>query len=169
MRVVPNPYPERDSWDKITEFEYVDCLCLKRFAKAVRIHHDPDLDVDAEFVVAEPFSISYKLDQGKKRSLTVPKGFLSDGVSVLGNSSSTSQYLEASIIHDYLYVAWQYLEPPHERKARKCDQQFADKLFRRALLESGVGTADAWLMYKAVRSFGWSQYKERDPVTFMDV
>jgi hypothetical protein len=169
MRTVPNPYPEKDSWNKITKFEYTDCLCLKRFPQAVRVHHDPDLDIDAEFVVAEPYSISYSLDQGTKRTITVPQGFLSDGVSVFGNNSDTRQYLEASIIHDYLYVAWQYLEPPHERKARKWDQKFADKLFHIALLKSDVGVADAWLMYKAVRSFGWSQYKEKDPVTFMDV
>ena len=41
--------------------------------------------------------------------MTVEKGFLSDGVSVLGNNERTRKYLEASIVHDYLYVAWQFL------------------------------------------------------------
>lgn len=169
MRTVPNPYPAKNSWNEITEFDCVGCLNLKRFPKAVKIRHDPDLEVDAEFVVAAPYTVSYSLDQGPPRQLTVPKGFLSDGVSVLGNTSDTRKYLEASIIHDYLYVAWQYLEPPHARKPRKHDQVFADKLFRAALLSCGAGSFNAWTLYKVVKSFGWSVYKEKDPKTFVDL
>ena len=69
----------------------------------------------------------------------------------------------------FLYAAWQSLEAPHPRKPRKHDQIFADKLFRVALLESGSGTVNSWTMYKVVRSFGWSIYKEKDPVIFVDL
>ena len=148
---------------------FVDDLVVKRLPKAARTRHDPGVEIDAEFVVCGPFRLLYKLDNGKKRTVTVAEGFLSDGVSVLGNNESTRQYLEASIVHDYLYVAWQFLESPHERRPKKWDQKFADKLFYRALLESSVSTSTAWLMYKAVRSFGWSQYKERDPISFIDL
>lgn len=169
MRKLPNPYPTKNSWDQVTNVMFVDDLVVKRFPIAVRAQHDPGVEIDAEFIVSEPFRLSYNLDNGKGREVTVPKGFLSDGVSVLGNNEGTRRFLEASIVHDYLYVAWQFLEAPHERKPAKWDQQFADKLFYRALLESNVDSGTAWLMYKAVRSFGWSQYKERDPISFIDL
>ena len=169
MRTLPNPYPAKDSWNKITDFKFVDYLNTRRFPTAIRVRHEPELEIDAEFVVSEPYSVTYQLDQGRERRLTVPKGFLSDGVSILGNTSETRVFLEASIIHDYLYVAWQFLEAPHPRRPRKWDQRFADKLFHAALLESKVGQHTAWLMYKAVRSFGWSQYKEEDPDSFVDL
>ena len=169
MRTLPNPYPAKGSWNEITDFKFVDDLVIKRFSKAVRVRHTPDLETDAEFVVCEPFRVSYNLDRGKERIVTVARGFLSDGVSVLGNSERTRKYLEASIIHDYLYVAWQFLEPPGERKPRKWDQKFSDKLFHVALLESSVGEVDAWIMYRAVRSFGWGQYREQDPDSFIDL
>ncbi|MDE2790899.1 MAG: DUF1353 domain-containing protein [Paracoccaceae bacterium] len=170
MRTLPNPYPAKGSWNKITDFAFVGDLVVKRFSEALRIRHGSDLETDAEFVVCEPYQISYRLDRGEQRTVTVEKGFLSDGVSVLGNNERTRKYLEASIVHDYLYVAWQFLETPHERRPRKWDQKFADKLFHIALLKSPKVTPDeAWFIYRAVKSFGWSTYREKDPDSFVSL
>ncbi len=170
MITLPNPYPMKNSWHDITKVNFVDRLVLTRLTKAVRARHGPDLEVDAEFIVCEPFRLEYKFDRSEKsRTVTVREGFLSDGVSVLGNSDRTSDCLEASIVHDYLYVAWQFLEPPNERKPRKYDQTFADRLFYKTLLASGISNATSWVMYQSVRTFGWSTYKERDPDSFIDL
>lgn len=169
MRTVPNPYPAKNSWNKITSFKYVDCLTTKRFSEAIPVRHDPDIEIDAEFIVAEPYSVMYQLDQGSERRLTVPKGFLSDGVSILGNSSATRNMLEASIIHDYLYVAWQYLEDPSMRKPKKRDQKFADELFYIALSEAGVASFNIGLVRFGISVGGWGYYKEKDPFTFVDL
>lgn len=81
-------------------------------------------------------------------SITVPVGFISDGVTVppvawpLVGHPLSGMMLRAAILHDW-EIAGQLAPSPvvHRR-------------FYRALLASGVGRARAWLCYTAVRTFG---------------
>ena len=67
MRTLPNPYPAKDSWNKITDFAFVGDLVVKRFSEALRIRHGSDLETDAEFVVCEPYQISYRSYEATRR------------------------------------------------------------------------------------------------------
>ena len=63
---------------------------------------------NAEFIVAADYPIRYKLD-GVERRIVVPGGMLTDlsSVPTLARTivSQVGPHLEASIVHDFLYVA----------------------------------------------------------------
>ena len=59
-------------------------------------------------------------------------------------------HLEASIVHDWLYVAWQVeeIKPTDEMR------QFADDVFRAGMQKAKVGALKRWAIYQAVRLGG---------------
>lgn len=81
--------------------------------------------------------------------IEVPKGFVTDYASVprlplvfsiFGNTAHAE-----AVLHDYLYsIKW--------------DREDADKMFYEAMLSQGVSKWKAYVMYLAVRSFGWLSY-----------
>lgn len=101
-------YPGRPV--KVTEFCYQGDLRLTRKIKAVRERNGRD----ALYVVALPYKASVSFKDGKRVSsfpIEVPRRFLTDLSTVpcilrplIGR---VGPHLEASIIHDWLYVAWQ--------------------------------------------------------------
>ena len=156
---IENPYPEGPG-GQITDFEYVSPLVLYRFA-------NPDEDdgdqADAAYVVERPYSVEFKLD-GNQRVIEVPQGMLTDLASVPWYFrwlvSRVGPHLEASIVHDYLFIAWQDIDDyPAQRK----DFDFANELMRHAMIEAGVKWWRRALILFAVRIVGWGVYLAPNP------
>ncbi len=117
---------------------------------------------DADYIVALPYTVSFKLD-GETRSLTVPKGMLTDLVSVPSLArliiGRVGPHLEAAIVHDFLYIAWQDLK---HHDARKKDKELADKLMDAAMERARVGRIKRTLICGALWFFGWSAYSGKN-------
>ena len=165
---VPNPYPSR-CWKKITQFRYTTPLILRRNVDA--LINRPDPNKDAYYVVHKAYTVTYRLDN-RNHSLTVPAGFLTDLMSAprwaaLFNIRRVGPYLEAAIVHDYLYIAWRYLKDQRNRKARKKDWHFSNKLMLSAMEEANVKGSRRQKIFKAVESqIAWSIYKKPNRCSF---
>ena len=92
-------------------------------------------------------------------TVVIPRGFLFDGASVpravwsiIGDPFSP-EFMIPAIAHDWLY--W----------SRQWHQEKADKALFDLLKASGVGSLRAGSMYRAVRLFGSSRYKDGPVVT----
>ena len=73
--------------------------------------------------------------------------------------SQVGPHLEASIVHGFLYIAWQDLGGG---EARSEDRRFADKLMRIAMKAANVSSWKRFLIYNAVRIGGGGVYRERE-------
>ena len=175
-----NPYPDDwSSMSEITSFCYTEPLCLKR--KVTAVFSDREVD----FIVNEPYKIKYKYKSKKsagdrEKTLIVPAGLVTDLVTIpcgrffrglataLMGIERTGPHLEATIIHDYLYVAWQRLESKEARVACREHWRFADELFRAGMKEAKKRKCAAWMMYKASRTErGWRMYEETNCTIFV--
>ena len=141
------PYPAPPTWKSISEFKYESDLKLTRHREGI-----PDRRREAQYVVAEAYTVSFNLD-GRRRTVTVPKGMLTDLASVprflrflVGR---VGPHLEAAIVHDYQYIAWQVNKIPPTKHMRR----FADALMLAAMNAAGL-RCRAWGIYCAVRLFG---------------
>ncbi len=157
-----NPYPDK-GWTQISKFEYATPLHLYRKIEAVQIREGED----ADYIVWRDYTVRFKLDnEDEPREITVPRGMLTDLASVPRVARSVvgrvGPHLEASIVHDFLYIAWQDLEG---RGPRDEDREFADELMRVALEEAGVSGWQRFLIYRAVSWFGGGAYRrgEKEP------
>jgi len=157
-----NPYPDIE-WREITAFAYVDPLILRRNARGLVFRRNKEKDAD--YILAENYRVKYRLDgENEDRFITAPQGMLTDLASVpaigRGIVGKVGPHLEASIVHDFLYIAWHDVEG---RGARKADRKFADKLMRAAMSAAEVNVFKRGIIYLAVRSFvGWWVYKEEN-------
>ena len=125
---IDNPYPDVE-WSEIFDFRYLTPLILRRESEAVRTRGNKNKD--AHYIVGADYQVAYSLD-GQERTIVVLRGMLTDlasvpRIAVLGGIGRVGPHLEASIVHDFLYIAWQYLNPP--REAQPQDRRFADELF----------------------------------------
>ena len=150
------PYPPCPDWEDISGFRYDSDLRIMR-----RKQGPPGRDREAQYIVAECYSVSFDLDH-RRRTITVPRGMLSDLASVprlfrwlVGR---IGPHLEASIIHDYLYIAWQRQDLPPDEHMRR----FADRLMLVAMNAAGM-RCKARLIYWAVRLFGCRAFFGRNP------
>lgn len=162
--VFPSPYPD-SPWSAIAGFVYATPLHLYRAIDSVQRREGDD----ADYIVARPYTVRFKLD-GRDREITVPQGLVTDLASVPRIAWSVvnrvGPHLEASIVHDFLYIAWQ---SSPERGARDADREFADKLFLAGMAAAKVGALDKALIYNTVRTFGGGAYRRRDPVRFVRI
>ncbi|MEM8741129.1 MAG: DUF1353 domain-containing protein [Pseudomonadota bacterium] len=138
---IPNPYPDA-GWGEIAAFRYLDDLHLCRAVEAIRRAGGRD----SEYIVAQSYSCAYTLD-GEEKTLTVPAGMLTDLTSVpsLGRVvvGRVGKHLEAAILHDFLFIAWQFVEG---RGAR-----FSDFRFSNALMLAATETAKvSWLTRQSI-------------------
>ena len=148
------PYPDRP--DDVVGFKYCDDLYLTRSIKAVRGRKGED----AEYVVAKDYKcrVSMKCTSGfdYAHQIIVPKGFLTDLSTVPWYGrwlvSRVGPHLEASIVHDWLFVAWQpkccYRLPDEDMRS------FADAVFLAAMKEAKVCPFRRWLIYWVSRLGG---------------
>ncbi|MGO1118295.1 DUF1353 domain-containing protein [Rhodovibrionaceae bacterium A322] len=154
----PDPYPDRQ-WKHITDVRYETDLILRRNIQDV-INRTGE---NGEFLVGEEYRISYKLD-GEDRQLTVPKGLLTDLASipapVRSLISESGPHLEASVVHDFLYVAWQDLP---SNTARAADRRFADRLMKASMEAANVKPDSLSTIYNFVRWGGRFAYNDRNP------
>ena len=142
-----SPYPAPDR-KRITGFRFETDLCLVRLKE-----RDPRFHAEQQYIVAKDYVVCVELGGTSNLSLKVPRGLPTDLASVpkpfrpfVGR---VGPHLEASIVHDYLYVAWQIhgLEPTDDMRL------FSDKVMLAAMLASGMG-CKARAIYWAVRLFG---------------
>lgn len=159
-----NPYPD-SSWSTISDFKYETPLHLCRAIEAVQRREGDD----ADYIVAREYQVRFKLD-GRERRIIIPPGMVTDLASVPRIAHSligrVGPHLEASIVHDFLYIAWQSLPG---REARDADREFADNLMRVAMKEAGVSLAIRNLVYGAVRIGGSGVYARRDALRFVRI
>ena len=71
-------------------------------------------------------------------------------------------------LHDFLYIAWQYLEDEADRVPRRQDRRFADAMYRAAMTGARVPAARVALIHAAVRVFGWPAYRAANAGTFAE-
>ena len=159
---IDNPYPLNYAGETIENFTYESTLVLLRDIDAVKMRGGKD---DAEYIVGADYAVSFNFkDEVNKRTIKVPKGMLTD----LSSSpraawalvAPVGPHLEASIVHDFLYIAWQDLG----RQPQSNDWLFADNIMRAGMIEAGVEPSQREMIYAAVRAFGWAVFKRPDPL-----
>jgi len=163
---VSNPYP--DSTAAIVDFRFDTGLFLMRPKYAVRRY---EMSEDADYVLARDFTVSYRLEgEDAFRSITVPAGMLTDLASVprlfRGFVGRVGPHLEAAIVHDYLYLAWQLIEG---HGAREADRNFADRLMLAGMKESGVHWFHLNGIFKSISLAGAQLYRSENVEPFVDM
>ena len=152
-----DPFPDGDI-RRITDFQYLDELKFVRHAQA---HvKKPPLSL---WQLSANFRAHMRVHpkNGDAYSLTIraPRGLVTDLASVPKQLwaivGPIGTHLEASIIHDYLYMAW----TDFRGTAVKRDWDFADEVFGTGLKASRVRKRK--LIHFAVRTFGWPVFKNK--------
>ncbi|MEL6234205.1 MAG: DUF1353 domain-containing protein [Pseudomonadota bacterium] len=156
--MIANPYPDA-GWGEITAFRYLDDLHLCRAVEAIPLSGGRA----SEYIVAQSYSCAYKLD-GAEKTLTVPAGMLTDLASVpsLGRIvvGRVGNHLEAAILHDFLFIAWQFVEG---RGARYSDFRFSNALMLAAMEAADVSWLTRQSIDLAISSWlGRRSYDEND-------
>ncbi len=159
---IVDPYPADYNGEAIEEFEYLTPLVLRREVDAVKIRGGRD---DADYIVGADYEVRFRIaGEAARRTITVPRGMLTDLSSVprfaQGIVARVGPHLEASIVHDFLYIAWQDLPAG---AARKADWNFADEVMRVAMIAAEVDLDQIVLIHASVRAFGWPAYKRANP------
>ena len=158
-----NPYPS-DVVD-ISEFSFESDLVLFRPREDLLERKNGE-DV---YLNGAPFTINW-CGSGKAGSVTVPTGFITDLTSVpwvfRWFVSRAGPWLEAAVVHDYLYIAWQDLDV---QGARKVDRRFADRIMFAAMTRAKVGRIRKWAIYLGVRIGGGWTYEQTNSLNFADL
>ena len=170
--VIVNPFPSGGagiaSASYIVCASYEDDLCLGRKETALK-----RMNSEASYVVTRDYKVKYKYQINgkiKPASIIVPAGMLTDLASVPKWARSfygrVGKHLEAAIVHDWLYMAWQLFKPYNKKPYKKppCHyRDFADNLFYHLLIASkGFCVCEAALMTCAVKKRGEKAFLERD-------
>jgi hypothetical protein len=151
---------------KITNFRYTDWLRLGRSNKTLKNKRARE----ASYVVMRDYSVTMQID-GMLHVITVPKGMTTDLASVpkafRNLIGRVGPHLEACIVHDWLYVAWQL----QDREPTKADWKFANRV-----LYAGLKAAKcSWFTRTGMRLameapyFSWSVFRGRDENTMVKV
>ncbi len=148
-----NPYPEE--WTDLRCFEYLSALSLIRPVSNLIDR----LGDDGDYILQHDFDCAVTID-GDRRVLTAPRGLVTDLTSVppifrlvVGR---VGPWLEAAIIHDYLYVAWALIEG---HGVRPRDRLFADRVMLLAMEAAAVRPWRRYVIYWGVRLFGGRAYR----------
>ena len=160
---VHDPYPDRE-WNRIWGFSYESDLHLLRLRRGL-----PGIRREAQYIVAQPYPVSFKLDdEGTRRNITVPKGMLTNLASVpcplRWYAGRVGPHLEAAIVHDFLYMAWQDLDIRPTRSMRR----FADRMMLAAMLAAGM-CSKAYSIYSGVRLGGCGAFRSRERCRYVDL
>lgn len=110
------------------------------------------------------------VDNGSQsHEIRVPPGFVTDLTSVPPIFrllvSRAGPWLEAAIVHDYLYVAWQSLT---DNAPTSADRRFADILMLQAMKAAKVSLWRRFAIFVAVRLGGGATFRQRDRFRFGD-
>ena len=142
-------YPEK--WETISDFSYDDHLYLARASKIIASSRKRE----TQYLVAADYRVSFRIDgQQQRTTITVPSGMLTDLASVPRLArplvGRVGPHLEASIVHDFLFLAWQDIP---NRGARERDFEFANEVMRQAMIIAKVGGVGRTVILAAVSSF----------------
>ena len=157
------PYPDSYKGEPITKFSYDSHLILMRLKK--RLQH---VNSEKQYIVAKDYTVSFGLEGKENRySITVPKGMLTDLASVPRMlrfiAGRVGPHLEACVVHDYLYFAWQKeCNTDKDDDPADAKRLFADRLMLKAMYTAGMGCR-ARLIYWAVRCFGCCIFYSKKP------
>lgn len=158
-----NPYPDR--WQALTGFRYLTALSLIRPLNTVQTR----LGEDGEYILQHDFIVELLVD-GERLGITVPRGLITDLTSVprlfrwfVGR---VGPWLEAAIVHDYLYIAWQDVpgKTPLDR-----DRRFADRVMLIGMAAARVDFLTRWGIFLFLRVFGGFSYARRDARRYVDL
>ncbi|WP_342077130.1 DUF1353 domain-containing protein [Yoonia sp. SS1-5] len=126
-------------------------------------------DGEDVYLTGAPLVCRWQDDQQNQFEVVVTPGFVTDLTSVpaplRGLISRAGPWLEAAILHDYLYVAWQDLPG---RGALPDDRRFADRVMLAAMRAAGVGVIRRFAIFAAVRIFGGPGYRTARAFRFGD-
>ena len=157
-----NPYP--DGPGELTNFRYLTALALIR-PKAQLLER---LGEDGDYILARDYDVELVVD-GDTRMIIAPRGLITDLTSVpwifRWYVGRVGPWLEAAIIHDWLYVAWQVVG----RRPSEADRAFADRVMLAAMEAAGVGPLRRRMIYLSVRLFGGRMFGERNDRIFADL
>lgn len=154
----PDPFPT-GKIEKIADFEYLDELKFLRHAK-VHVDKTPRSlwQLSANFRVSmtvhpkagDPYPLTIKAPRGLHTDLaSVPEPLWS----IVG---PIGPHLEASVVHDYLYMAW----TDFRDKPLKRDWDFADAVFLAGMTASKVRKRK--LIYDVVHTpIGWVVFRKK--------
>ena len=161
-------YPDQPV--EVVGFSYDTDLHLTRGIEAVKLRRGKD----ADYVIGRDYKVAVDLTDagapaGGTFEITVPAGLLTDLSSVprlataLTGIGRVGPHLEATIVHDWLYVAWQV----ENRQPTNQMRTFADDVFRAGLDQAKVRGLTGWLIYQAVANFGESAFFGREDRIFL--
>lgn len=144
-----DPYPSAGT--QVAELRYDSALVLIRLKDAPRLRTGED----ADYLTGRPYLVSWRSGDGEWVQIVVPAGLITDLTSVpralrfvIGR---VGPWLEAAIVHDYLYIAWQDVPG---RGPRPADRAFADAIMLAAMRAADVRPWMATVIHWAVRIFG---------------
>ena len=151
-------YPDEYKSNSIAEFRYNSPLKLMRLKERL-----PCIGPEQQYIVAEDYTVCFRLNGDEKR-ITVPKGMLTDLASVPRSFrwyvGRVGPHLEATIVHDYLYVAWQLNSGNGPKPKRMRNMRlFADELMLEAMKQAGL-RCKAYLIHRAIRCFGGRRFAD---------
>ena len=156
----PDPFPTGPI-KKITGFEYLDEL---KFVRHAKIHTEKEPKSLWQLAANFRARMTVHPKDGAPYTLTVkaPRGLFTDLSSVPKALwqivGPIGRHLEASIVHDYLYMAW----TDYRAKASRRDWDFADELFLVGMKVSKVPVFQRKLIYAAVHSpIGWTVFRRK--------
>lgn len=157
----PDPFPAGEIAG-ITNFTYLDELKLVCHAK-VHVAKTPQSlwQLLADFRVR--MTVKPKSGAAYGLTVTAPRGMFTDLASVPEALWSfvgpIGPHLEASIVHDYLYMAW---TDYRAGQALTQDWEFADEVFLAGMKASKVPATKRDLIYATVHSpIGWAVFKKK--------
>ena len=151
-----SPYPDA-GWKRITRFCFKTDLCLARLKE-----RDSRFGPEEQYLVAKEYVACVELDGSRVLTISVPRGTVTDLASVppvfRWYVGRVGRHLEACIVHDWLYVAWQVhgLTPTDDMRL------YSDRIMLSGMLASGMG-CKAYAIYSAVRVFGTCVFYGRNP------
>ena len=159
-----DPYPEGPV--RIAGFRYDSALTLLRLRDAVKLRTGED----ADYLTYHPYAVSWHAGDGVWRQIVVPSGLITDLTSVPGPLrwivGRVGPWLEAAIVHDYLYIAWQDVPG---REPRPEDKRFADAIMLAGMQEAGVRRWTARAIFWAISWFGGRTFAARNADRYVDI
>ena len=160
--VFDNPYPADYAGQEIVKFEYLTPLRLYREIESVKNRRGEE---DAEYLVENDYIVNVWLaGAAAPHTIRVPRGMLTDLSSVPWWGrwlvDRVGPHLEASIVHDFLYIAWIDARD-HPQTARRQDRDFADAVFMAGMIDAEVGRARRNVIHAAVRLAGWGYFADK--------
>lgn len=145
--VVQNPYP--DKWTTVSNFEFKSDLYFARAKEAIPNGGGRE----TEYIVSAEYTCACLVD-GNPWEITVPSGMLTDLASVPWAArwlvGRVGPHLEAAIVHDFLFIAWQEIDG---HSAQEDDFRFANEVMLQAMIAAGVGFSKRNAIFLAVSTW----------------